>query len=190
MSDLVSVADVVAAWPDFASLDAGEQSSLIEAASRYVKDYTQRAFLRTTYTEYLSGDGTKDLRLSHYPVLSVSSVTVDGTTETDYVLLPDEGILVRGDSTDDPAGSIGWDRGTRNIVVTYIGGEILVPEPVKRAVILMAKELQQRIDAGAMRREKLGDYEYEMAGQEVTVYGRVPSVVAMLLAPYCTWRMH
>jgi hypothetical protein len=189
MSDLVTVAEVTAAWADFANLDASEQSSLIEAASRYVTDYTRRNFLRTTYTEVLSGTGHKDLRLANYPILSVTSVTIDGVAETDYVMLPEEGILVRGDADDDPRGSIGWDRGTRNITVVYIGGEIHVPEPVKRATILMAKEIQQRTDAGTFRREKIGDYEYETGGQEAGLYGRVPSVVSMLLAPYCSWRM-
>lgn len=187
MPDLVTDAEVTAAWADFADLAANERAALIDVASEVIAQHTGRDWTTSASTsETLSGDGSRWLFLKRYPASSVASVVVNGTTlaSTNYTLLPDEGIVVRGDTKDDPRSSCGWDRGTRNIVVTYTGGYAAVPDPVKRAAILLVKNLSQQTDLGAFKREKIGDYEYELAGTEVTTFGRLPTLVEALLAPY------
>jgi hypothetical protein len=184
MGVVVTAGEVTDAWPTFASLDTEEQGALVRVASQLIESYTRRQWTAAETTETYDGNGRAVLALNRYPVATVGTVQVDGVTVTDYVLKASSGQLVRGDTgTVAHGNAIIWDEGTQNISVTYTAGEG-PPFPVRRAGVLLVKHLSQTTDAGAFRREKIGDYEYEMAGQEVTIYGRLPNVVAMLLAPY------
>jgi hypothetical protein len=188
MGAIVTAGEVAAAWPEFSDLEIAEQAALIQAASHLIQNYTHRTWAIAAATELYNGTGTVNLMLRRHPATVASAVTVNGVTVTDYKLDTLRSVLVRGDYDDDPELSTAyWDRGTNNVSVTYTAGV----EPnlaIRRAGVLLVKDLSQRTEAGAFRREKIGDYEYEMSGQEVSVYGMLPSVVQMLLAPYVDMR--
>lgn len=78
---------------------------------------------RRSFTQTLSGRGERSLLLSRRPVISVTSVTVDGVAlaSTDYSVTP-HGVLTR------TAGR--WPSGVDNIVVVYVAGRSVVPAGV------------------------------------------------------------
>ena len=77
-------------------------TSLISNSSILIKSYCKRDFTSTSYTEYHNGNGTTELVLNNYPVISITSVhddmgrDYDSTTlldSADYVYHEKEGIL-------------------------------------------------------------------------------------------------
>ena len=49
--------------------------NLINAATKKAEDYTGRAFVQRSHTDYINGDGTDTLRLQKLPVTSITSVS-------------------------------------------------------------------------------------------------------------------
>jgi hypothetical protein len=185
VANLVTEAEVTAAWAGFASLDSVTKAMLLSAASDVVRNHTGRDWETGSTTETHDGNGTPYLFLRRYPVSAVATVTVNGSAETDFTLAGSRGVVTRGDGEGDPR-CARWDLGTQNISVAYTAS-VTVPDPVKWATIAMLREMHTRMSAAALKREKIGDYEREFAGQEVAVYGQVPSFVAAILSPYVDW---
>lgn len=77
-------------------------TDMIARASSEIARETRRVFGAETVTETLDGTGTRLLGLARTPILTVTTVTEDGTTITDYsVEDADAGALYRAD---------GWGR--------------------------------------------------------------------------------
>ena len=58
----------------FESYEDDEVETLIEAATKIAEDYSDRAFIQRTVTEYHQGNGERILRLFKSPVASITSV--------------------------------------------------------------------------------------------------------------------
>lgn len=188
MADLVTSSQVLAAWPGFAKLDSGEQSALVTQASRAVEEWCKRTFAVATYTDYLNGKNRSRVWLRNLPVISITSVTANGTLIDNtggnaYLFVPETGALIRGTNMDDPQQGPWWPWGTRNIVVVYSAGYASVPDTVQRATILTIKNLYEvlKTSVGPVQSEKIGDYQYTLATPS---YQAVPPIAAGLLANY------
>jgi hypothetical protein len=185
MADLVTEAEVTAAWAGFADLAANERAALIAAASTAVEDHCGRTFASAATTESLDGPGLSRVWLSRRPVVSILSVTVNGETlgADDYDFDPATGELYRGDGRTDPRHVQGFPRGRRNVTVVYTAGYATVPAPVKRATILVAKTLADQTQfTQTLQTEQLGDYR---AVLNTTVQrAELPMSAVALLAPY------
>ena len=100
-----------------------DKEQAIEVASDMIRSEADRDFIKQTFSETYRGNDTQSLTLKNYPVLSVTSLTIDGegVTVSDLTILEDEGILEYED---------GWftDTGYHDINVTYSAGFILTPE--------------------------------------------------------------
>lgn len=86
--------------------------------------------VRRTVTETFSGRGTAELVLSYVPVISVTSVTEDGTAvDASGYSLGDDGVLKR------VAGyqSTGWRYGVNNITVVTVVGRVVVRSAIREA---------------------------------------------------------
>jgi hypothetical protein len=185
MADIVSEAEVTAFWPGFDDVDSTAQTLLLAAASAAVRKFCGREFATpASGTELYDGDGSPHLFLRRFPVSSVSAVSVNGASVADYKLDATRGVLTPGGGKVAPWDGGRWTAGTQNISVTYTGGPSAVPEPVKLATIALIRDMKERVDSGAFRRERIGDYEYELAGQDLAAPGRMPAMVEMLLTPY------
>lgn len=188
MSDLITTAEVTAQWAGFADLGTATQSALVTAASESVEAYCRRTFAAGTVTEYVDGRGTPRLWLSRRPVASVSTLTIDGgtldnTSGDAWVLDGARGELTRGNGTGDPRHALGWPRGRRNVVVTYVGGYSSIPGPVKQAAIAMVKHMSElAAKTGLLSSESLGGYSYVL--NTAFNKGDVPPGIGMMLAPY------
>ena len=49
--------------------------NLINAATKKAEDYTGRAFVQRSHTDYINGDGTDTLRLQRLPITTITSVS-------------------------------------------------------------------------------------------------------------------
>lgn len=98
----------VQAIPGMSGYESAFLETLIDAASKAIKNYTKRELERATYTEYYSGNGMQDLVLRQTPVISITSFYLDSngywgqgassfgaasllTEGTQYALVRDEG---------------------------------------------------------------------------------------------------
>lgn len=84
--------------------------------------------------------GSSGILLPTFPVLSVTSVTENGTTlsASDYALDAEAGLLTRLSSTYVPGT---WAAGYRNITVTYVAGQAAPPEWFRHGALVMVDHL-------------------------------------------------
>jgi len=107
---------------------------LINAASEAIEKYCNRHFEKAIYTEWYKGHGRQLLLLNQFPIVSVTSVTIDGSAYTegednDFTIDSEAGMLFRavgwpgnryyGGLTQDPMAR------RRNIKVVYEAGYVL-----------------------------------------------------------------
>ncbi len=138
---IVSLAEAKAHLNLGSTVDDDELRFFLDAATELVESYTGRAFARRTLTERRSG-GTRALILSRTPVLSVTTVTADGTAVTadSFVLNSAAGVVSYGAS-----GSSGvWPRGDSNIEITYVAGYANPPAAARMATLRLIGHLWQR----------------------------------------------
>lgn len=182
---------------------------LLKAASSQVETYCNRRFGLRTTTEKVRGTGRDFLLLSVWPIVSVTSVTVDGAAVTDYELrdanVPDgPSHLWRwygwrwkpstiADVTTDPDAQ----SSDLNITVVYVAGYklpgVTYTGTYSNAVIAAASDLPSDIELASLRQAQYlfirrpgyksertpGGYSYDMA-TPVTGMTLEPEVQAML----------
>jgi hypothetical protein len=103
----------------------------LEAACDRIRDYIGQTVDRVTGDVItVSGTGTRALTLPELPVVSVASITDDGTAVTDWTV-DDYGILWRTDP-------YWWPRG-HEFEVTYTHGYVDVPAILKVAAFKLAR---------------------------------------------------
>ena len=150
--------------------------TLINRASSFMENFTDRRLIATTYTAgvttrencYYDGDGSKRLFLKQYPVNSVSSVVCSGDTisaasatdyygSTGYLLYNKRGELYYEN---------GFDVGKQNVRVSYNAGyavetrEYLELQELCRS--LVARVYNNRNHLG-FKSETLFNYRYTVA---------------------------
>jgi len=136
---------------------------LNDQASEIVDDYCGRDFnLHGTETApvvaKLNGNGRRTIRLPGFPVVSVVSVSVDGTILTEgkeYDVILESGILERIDRGI-------WMPGRRNIVVEYIYGYESPPKSIARIVegmvVAALIATKKRVSVGAVSSISMDGY--------------------------------
>jgi len=145
--------------------------ALLNAAASMVDGYCNTAFVATTVTlELHDGDGGRFLQLRHRPVISVTTVELDGSTLDDdsYEIDTAQGWLVIPEYDAETAnpriwrGGSGsaWPLGTRNIGVTYIYGYSAVPAAVSAATCMIAAALYQSGQRRGISAKSLGPLSY------------------------------
>lgn len=97
------VADILAVLDGAAAGDTSRVTQLIVDATLEAENISTRSLWRREYEALIEGDGESTLYLPVKPVVAVTSVTVDGTTETvaegtgddDFEIWTEPGILFR-----------------------------------------------------------------------------------------------
>ncbi len=107
----------------------------------------------------MDGPGTDALLLPELPVISVSSVTSDGTAVTDYAL-KENGVLLRKVLTAQTATAV-WPLGRQNVRVIYSHG---YPDGVPNDVKMVARAIASRLVIQ-------GVAVFESLGQQSVRYG-------------------
>ena len=148
------------------------------------KDGTSGATMEdVTYTEYLDGPTrSREIRLSVYPVVSVTSIHDDAdlgynsddlVAASDYTLYGNEGLVILNENA-----SHAWTKGRRNIKVVYVAGWATIPDALKHAACLQTAHLYQH-------RDTIGktDLRVSTASATVSALSLLPEVRAAL-APF------
>lgn len=127
-------------------------------ASDFVEDYCNRKFEESDFTEILSGNGEKEIRVSNYPVDAISEVEIRSDDEWqsidsgDYSVDFATGTLYKKSST--------WDDGFENYRVTYTGGYSTLPEALKDLTLEIAAVMWNSVGSNPkVSREKIGSYQ-------------------------------
>lgn len=189
MATIITSAQAAAAWPGFSSLAAAEQTQLLADVTDAIETYCGRVFTGgvVSYTEYHDGANRPRIWLKHRPVVTVTSVTINGTALDNsnndaWTVNTDTGELIRGDGQDDPRFASWFPRGTRNVVVVYTAGFSAVPSGVQRAALAWLKTLSDvgRV-GGAYKSESIGEYSYTAGDLSAA---SMPGLVALLLSRY------
>lgn len=167
--------------------DAALEARIVEA-SRVIESYCRRVFARETVREVFRRTHIDELNLRRYPVTTVTSLEIDGTTMagTDYELDAEAGQLWR--LRDDCR--IQWCAG--KVTAVYSSGYVLpglpnpdLPEDISRACVLLAAATELSEGRDPMLRsdsaQDVGQTSWldPRAGMEA-----LPPQVAGLLEPY------
>ena len=156
-------------------------TSLVNGASEAIENFCRRRFGEAEYTEYHDGADSALLLLDHTPVKSVDEVRegpcrdfegCDPIDEDDYVLYPEEGLLLRTSGM--------FPRGMRNVRVVYTAGYSSVPAVVGQACAALVASWFNRGHQGGdgLESEQFGDYSAKYASRAL------PSEVTELLVRY------
>ena len=105
------------------TVETADKEEAIERASQMIITMTDRDFIKKSHTETYRGNNKQRLLLKNYPVLSVTSLSIDDETiePSDLTILSDEGIIEYEDG-------VFTDTGYHDIEITYVAGYILNPE--------------------------------------------------------------
>jgi uncharacterized phiE125 gp8 family phage protein len=164
-------------------------AALINSCSEWVVGHIGRKLLSETLTEYYHGDGSSLLMLNRRPVVSITSIHVDGnrlwdsTSEvasSDYQLDKQAGMIRAWNLFGN------WVCGTSNIRVIYVAGYTAgptgtMPKDLKLAVLRMIDH-QWRDGFQLRKLDKISD----VVGDINTSYrdGDVPKDAQSILARY------
>lgn len=194
-------------------LDMSEDAYILQRIRRIssaIERHCRRVFARETVTETLPGNGRTLLLLSRTPIVSISSLTIDGDAQTapdDYSIRDREvGSLFREKgwpSSEYDRGSFtpqGSNQFKESISVTYVGGYVLpsfadVDDPVTLPPEIedAAIEIFKTWDAGRTRdpnllSERIGDWAATYGSSTRINAGgginAIPATAMELLLPY------
>lgn len=154
--------------------------TLINASSKKIESYIDRKIKRQSYIETQDGAGTDRIVTRHWPVLSVSEIAVDTSSEftdanvvTEFLLEGDPaiGIILKGGRR--------FPKGTQCIRVTYEAGYDDVPYDLKQACLFTVEFMYEvRSDRTIRTTSK------SKSGESVSYAGDIPQFVKDMIEPY------
>jgi hypothetical protein len=131
MADLIELTDLPSAYQSRADI-----ARIITAVSALAEGYCRRPLsIQAGRVEYHDGGSWCELFLQATPIISIDSIYVDGLAITDYVVDNETGRVRRGTGHGSPNFAPWFPSGANNIVVTYTGGYLTIPEDIKQAVV-------------------------------------------------------
>lgn len=156
-----------------------DQTSIVKAIVNFVSDfiegqlidkdvmeggYCNRKFIAADYTlaEY-TGNNRKNLSLRQYPINSITTITLDGTTlfPSSTSTLAELGFFISRDII----GAVFYDNFwtinlPNNINITYNAGFSQIPYDLEFAALFLAARMWERKGKEILKSEKIGDYAY------------------------------
>jgi uncharacterized phiE125 gp8 family phage protein len=158
VATIITLADAKTYLRISSSSDDALLTDILEAVSDTCERFTKKVWRSTTYTETYSTCDADYIQLRHVPVLSVTSVVVNGTTVTDYVVDKRLGLLRRGTTTSE----YDWLDTFQGVVVTYVAGVASVPANIEQGCRLLMQHMWETQRGGANISRQVGsDGEYD-----------------------------
>jgi hypothetical protein len=150
---------------------------LLSQVSVAIQNNINRQFATQAYSESRSGVGGRRMQAANYPLLTVSSVTVDGLA----IPLSTDGVNACGYASDERGITlIGYcfSRGTRNVQLAYTAGFASTPADVELACIEWCAFIYRS-------RDRIGHASKSFNGEVVSyIVAAMPNNVALTLAQY------
>ncbi|ENW2348423.1 phage gp6-like head-tail connector protein [Neisseria gonorrhoeae] len=118
--------------------------SVIDGVSGAAEAYIGRSLLAADYVGRYDGNGKDRIVLDNYPVLSVSSVKINGADAGGWEF--DNWLLMRPE---------GFARGLKNVEVSYRAGYERMPADIREAVMIIAVQRVNEIEGKGVRSKTL-----------------------------------
>lgn len=166
-NDLVTLAQAQSWLGIAAGADDVNLQLAVSAYSQAIADWCSRQFVAANFTEFYDGQNTTRILLRQYPIISVSSLVVNGVAKTQAATWAGPGYLFSGRNLD-LIGDGFW-RGSQNVVVTYRAGYEagMIPADLQMACLewLKVSYLARQRDPNLIS-QRAGDHEkkYEPGG--------------------------
>lgn len=171
--DLTNLA-AVKGWLSISSTsEDGLLARLITAASQFIQTWLNRDIAVAPYTETRDGNGRSWMVLSNFPVLSVSSVSINGQAipassgfdSPGYYITP-TALYLRGYL---------FDKGQANVALTYSAGYVQIPPEIEQACI-------ELVGLRYKERDRIGHASKAIQGETVsfTIVDMPPQVRTIL----------
>lgn len=174
---LVSLADLKTYLSVAHTTDDALLVRLALAASAWFQSKVGRNILAANYVEVRNGDGGKVLVPRHYPVVSVSALTVDGVAITGAPSVTEYGYVIDGNVVR-IRGTQAFTAGVQNVSLSYRAGYETVPADVVQAVLYMA-------GVWFRERTRLGELSKSAAGESISfVQFAIPANVQTVIDAY------
>jgi hypothetical protein len=205
LTTLQTVLDELSLTSDGGGVRDQRVERFINVASEWIRDYCGRELHRGGVVEGVKAYGRPTIRLSRTPIVSITSIVVDGTELDDYSIEDAvRGRVYRSAGwpwTAAARGGIttpqvpGWETGSR-IVAVYVGGWVTPkqaadtagdPDPLERDLPWQVEDACVRLVASRWRGRGTDGSVISEAGQNVGVTfepSAVPRAVLAALAPY------
>ena len=118
------------------STDTGQDAvleNLLDDLTVAIEDHLGVSIINKAYTDYYDGDGSIELLVKRYPIVTVTSLTVDSTTiaAASYHLYAEQGRIV--------ADGFDFTGDYRNVVLVYTAGFGAARTNVPRSIKLALK---------------------------------------------------
>lgn len=146
----------------------------IDAAEEFIKNYCNRTFEETVYTnELYDGPGTPCLVVDDYPILSVEEILEYDEVVSSISDLDDDGYYIKNNRPYGIYHSLCWSAGRDTIKVSYTAGYSSIPSDLKLAAFLVTSYFRNMSTKQGIRGESLGSYSYSLSNDVMAMGGRL-----------------
>lgn len=154
---------------------------LIDAASELIERSCSRVFGSASYTESRDGNGGNFIVLNYRPIISISSVTVDGKT-----IPQSAGPTLAGWVQGSPwkislRGQYAFTEGVQNVALAYTAGFATIPADLVQSCCLL-------VGLGYKERDRLGLTSKGVGGESISFSSDdLPDPVSRTVNNYRNW---
>jgi hypothetical protein len=185
--DLTTV-DTALAWLGLQNdIGPGLVARVVTAASAQIQQFLSRTIAATSYSITLNGTGGQCVMVPDYPIISVSSVTVD------FQAIParngrSPGFVSNGDAAIYLDRPYSFARGIQNVQLAFQAGYATTPPDVEMACLVLTKMMWESKDfAATVSARAAGDHSLKFDNAITKLSGSVvllPSTILDKLQPY------
>lgn len=199
--DLVTL-PVALAWLGTSDLQS-VVPGLISAVSTTIQNFVGYQFAQASYTRTFNGNASHKMLLPDRPIVSVTSVTIEGISIPAGTPVPQPGFRFDnkfvylagferyGGFGDERAYAGRFIRGVQNVTISYTAGYATIPPDVVQACLIWLGAVFALSDATtnnpAVNKQRAGDTEQDFGFTVTALDGSVvlmPPGVASYLIPY------
>lgn len=165
-----------AAGPVLADIGSGVQTAIEDRIGRHleVRDHT----------DVLSGNGKRTLFLPWDPVVSITSLTVNGAAivvdDPAVGTYPRSSVILRDRNSLAYTNGGVFSEGFGNVIVVYRAGFALPPPALITAGVMWGAQLFRN-------RDRVGIASVSTAGQTTSFVNDIPKHVEKMISPYIRW---
>ena len=133
MSTLATVNDVKVYLGISAATDDTLLQSLVVSESAFIESWLNRTFSIASQIDIFSGSGGQEHVFNFYPVISVSSLTIESQSIPSAATINDRGYMLYDNRLLLFGYTFGWGR--RTCMVEYVAGYATIPYDIRQACV-------------------------------------------------------
>jgi hypothetical protein len=170
VADLIDITDLPLSFQT-----RTDAARLIASASALAESYCRRPLsIQVGRVEYHDGGAWPELFLACTPIVQIESIYVNGYQVADFVYDAEAGRVRRGTGQGSPNFAPWFPEGAGNVVVTYTGGYLTIPDDIKQAIVTAVVNMAREFDSDPtmMSESFAGQYSYTRGSKDQVTGGR------------------